>query len=64
MWNLDRQLALLNKITKNSAQNNKKKTALLINVKVKIFKTDLNNANRVPCYCIFSSLADKMGKFC
>ena len=48
----DRQPGLLNKITKNSTQNNQN-PALLTNVKVKIFKTDLNNGNSVPCYCIF-----------
>ena len=53
----DRQPGLLNKITKNSAKNPQNPT-LLTNVKVKIFKTDLNNDNRVPCYCIYSSVGD------
>ena len=48
-------------------QNNKKivhkitqNPALVTNVKVKIFKTDLNNDNRVRCYCMGTA----MGKFC
>ena len=40
----------MHKITQNQA--------LLTNIKVKIFKTNLNNDNRVPYYCIFSSLGD------
>ena len=51
----DPQPGLLNKITKivhKITQN----PALLTNVKVKIFKKQLNNDNRVPCYCIYSSL--------
>ena len=43
----------MHKVTQNQA--------LLTNVKVvkvKIFKTNLNNDNRVPYYCIYSSLGD------
>ena len=57
MRKFDRQPGLPNKITKKSAQNNKN-PALLTNVKVKIFKTNLNNDNRVPYYCIYSFLGD------
>ena len=45
----DQQPGLPTKITKNSAQNNQNQ-ALLTSVNVKIFKTDMNNDNRVPCY--------------
>ena len=57
MRKFDRLPGLPNKITKKVhkiIQN----PALLTNVKVKIFKTNLNNDNRVPYYCIYSSLGD------
>ena len=40
----------MHKITQNQA--------VLTNVKVKIFKTNLNNDKKVPYYCIYSSLGD------
>ena len=43
----------MHKITQNQV--------LLTNVKVKIFKTNLNNDNRVPYYYIYSSLRDYNG---
>ena len=40
----------MHKITQNQA--------LFTNIKVKIFKTNLNTDNRVPYYCIYSALGD------
>lgn len=63
MWKFDRQPGLLNKITKNNAQNNQN-PALLTNVKVKIFKTDLNNDNRVHVTLFIVPKGTKINKFC
>ena len=57
MRKFDRQPGLPNKITKK-VHKITQNPALLTNVKVKIFKTNLNNDNRVPYYCIYSSLGD------
>ena len=60
----DRQPGLPNKITKNSAQNNPKKTALLTNLKVKIFKTDGIMTIECPVTVFIVPWGTDKGKFC